>query len=376
MPWISRPAAPARRLPVGSRADPRVAPEPPPRGGLRGLRRARRRARRRPSPRSSATSSSRSILHAQLAAEEGVFDLTDVNAAIAAKIVRRHPHVFGDAEARTASDVNRQWERIKADERSGARRRRGGDGRRDAARRAPSTASAGSCRRSPRARRCRSGRRTSATSGRTIEGVLDKVARGAGRAARGRDAGRAGRGVRRPAVRPRQRRPLAGDRGRGRAPRRPTTSSGAGSRASSARPRERGVALRDLDFDGARRAVGRRQGRGERPSPQRRRAPDDDRQPARTVRADGRVADPAPARVSFELGVQKWAEGSCLVRVRRHRRSCARRRSPIASRRTSAARAPAGSRPSTRCCRGRPPSGPIASRSRASSAAGPTRSSG
>jgi tetrapyrrole methylase family protein/MazG family protein len=60
------------------------------------------------------------ILHAQLAAEEGVFDLTDVHAAIATKIVRRHPHVFGDAEARTASDVNRQWERIKADERAAA----------------------------------------------------------------------------------------------------------------------------------------------------------------------------------------------------------------------------------------------------------------
>ncbi len=59
------------------------------------------------------------ILHAQLAAEAGVFDLTDIHAAIASKIVRRHPHVFGDAEARTASDVNRQWERIKADERAG-----------------------------------------------------------------------------------------------------------------------------------------------------------------------------------------------------------------------------------------------------------------
>jgi tetrapyrrole methylase family protein/MazG family protein len=58
------------------------------------------------------------ILHAQLAAEEGVFDLTDVHAAISTKIVRRHPHVFGDAEARTATDVNRQWERIKADERA------------------------------------------------------------------------------------------------------------------------------------------------------------------------------------------------------------------------------------------------------------------
>ena len=60
------------------------------------------------------------VLHAQLAAEAGVFDLADVQAAIASKIVRRHPHVFGDAEARTASDVNRQWERIKADERAAA----------------------------------------------------------------------------------------------------------------------------------------------------------------------------------------------------------------------------------------------------------------
>jgi MazG family protein len=60
------------------------------------------------------------VLHAQLAAEEGVFDLTDVQAAIASKIVRRHPHVFGDATAKTASDVNRQWERIKADERAAA----------------------------------------------------------------------------------------------------------------------------------------------------------------------------------------------------------------------------------------------------------------
>jgi tetrapyrrole methylase family protein/MazG family protein len=60
------------------------------------------------------------VLHAQLAAEAGVFDLTDVQAAIGEKIVRRHPHVFGDAVARTASDVNRQWERIKAGERAAA----------------------------------------------------------------------------------------------------------------------------------------------------------------------------------------------------------------------------------------------------------------
>jgi MazG family protein len=60
------------------------------------------------------------VLHAQLAAEAGVFDLADVQAALGTKIVRRHPHVFGDAEARTAGDVNRQWERIKAQERADA----------------------------------------------------------------------------------------------------------------------------------------------------------------------------------------------------------------------------------------------------------------
>ena len=60
------------------------------------------------------------VLHAQLAAEAGVFDLADVQAALATKIVRRHPHVFGTAEAHTANDVNRQWERIKADERATA----------------------------------------------------------------------------------------------------------------------------------------------------------------------------------------------------------------------------------------------------------------
>jgi MazG family protein len=68
------------------------------------------------------------VLHAQLAAEAGVFDLADVQAAIATKIVRRHPHVFGEAEARTASDVNRQWERIKAAERAAAAAATGADG--------------------------------------------------------------------------------------------------------------------------------------------------------------------------------------------------------------------------------------------------------
>ncbi len=57
------------------------------------------------------------VLHAQLAAEAGVFDMTDVQAEIGRKIVRRHPHVFGDARVETAGDVNRQWEQIKRAER-------------------------------------------------------------------------------------------------------------------------------------------------------------------------------------------------------------------------------------------------------------------
>lgn len=68
------------------------------------------------------------VLHAQLAAEAGVFDLADVQASIARKIVRRHPHVFGDAVAKTAADVTRQWERIKSEERGEAAAPDGGDG--------------------------------------------------------------------------------------------------------------------------------------------------------------------------------------------------------------------------------------------------------
>ena len=58
------------------------------------------------------------ILHAQFAAEEGEFDLTDVYRSIAGKIVRRHPHVFGDVTADGVEQVLRNWETIKADERA------------------------------------------------------------------------------------------------------------------------------------------------------------------------------------------------------------------------------------------------------------------
>ena len=62
------------------------------------------------------------ILHAQLAAEEGTFDLTDVYRTLGAKIVRRHPHVFADVEVSGAEEVLRNWEAIKAAERTDAGR--------------------------------------------------------------------------------------------------------------------------------------------------------------------------------------------------------------------------------------------------------------
>jgi tetrapyrrole methylase family protein / MazG family protein len=58
------------------------------------------------------------ILHAQFAAEEGAFDLTDVYRSIAAKIVRRHPHVFGGLDVDGERQVLANWESIKAGERA------------------------------------------------------------------------------------------------------------------------------------------------------------------------------------------------------------------------------------------------------------------
>ncbi|MDQ4036036.1 MAG: nucleoside triphosphate pyrophosphohydrolase [Chloroflexota bacterium] len=58
------------------------------------------------------------ILHAQFAAEAGSFDLTDVYRSIAGKIVRRHPHVFGQLEVAGVEQVLTNWETIKADERA------------------------------------------------------------------------------------------------------------------------------------------------------------------------------------------------------------------------------------------------------------------
>jgi tetrapyrrole methylase family protein / MazG family protein len=60
------------------------------------------------------------VFHSVLASEEGQFGLADVARTVYDKLVSRHPHVFGDVEAATAEDVNRNWEQIKRKEKGRA----------------------------------------------------------------------------------------------------------------------------------------------------------------------------------------------------------------------------------------------------------------
>ena len=57
------------------------------------------------------------VFHAEMADEEGLFDLTDVISELNDKLIRRHPHVFSDKSAITASESLTIWEDIKAEER-------------------------------------------------------------------------------------------------------------------------------------------------------------------------------------------------------------------------------------------------------------------
>jgi ATP diphosphatase len=59
------------------------------------------------------------VYHARMAEEAGYFAFPDVVHAITEKMIRRHPHVFGDQEARAAGAVEGFWERIKAEEKTG-----------------------------------------------------------------------------------------------------------------------------------------------------------------------------------------------------------------------------------------------------------------
>jgi MazG family protein len=56
------------------------------------------------------------VFFAQMASEEHKFRIDDSLDAVCEKLIRRHPHVFGDASAKTADDVKRRWDEIKADE--------------------------------------------------------------------------------------------------------------------------------------------------------------------------------------------------------------------------------------------------------------------
>jgi MazG family protein len=58
------------------------------------------------------------VFHARMAQEAGLFGFDDVAAAIADKMVRRHPHVFGDAEIASVAAQNEAWEAHKAAERA------------------------------------------------------------------------------------------------------------------------------------------------------------------------------------------------------------------------------------------------------------------
>ena len=60
------------------------------------------------------------VFYAQVAAERGEFTIEDVVEAIHTKMVRRHPHVFGDASAEDSAEVLRNWEAIKAEEKRAA----------------------------------------------------------------------------------------------------------------------------------------------------------------------------------------------------------------------------------------------------------------
>src|SRR5262250_3316146 len=58
------------------------------------------------------------VFHAQMASEAGRFDFADVVRGLCEKLVRRHPHVFGDATAADADEVLRDWEKHKQAERA------------------------------------------------------------------------------------------------------------------------------------------------------------------------------------------------------------------------------------------------------------------
>lgn len=64
------------------------------------------------------------VFHARMAEEEGRFDFSDVAAGLVEKMVRRHPHVFGDEQGASMERIDSNWESIKAAEQSAKGQRR------------------------------------------------------------------------------------------------------------------------------------------------------------------------------------------------------------------------------------------------------------
>lgn len=59
------------------------------------------------------------VMHARIAEEEGLFTMEDVLKGISEKMIRRHPHVFGDAEVKDSEEVLANWAEIKKEEKKG-----------------------------------------------------------------------------------------------------------------------------------------------------------------------------------------------------------------------------------------------------------------
>lgn len=68
------------------------------------------------------------VFHAQVASERAEFTITDVLQTVIDKLVRRHPHVFGEHRAETAEEVLQNWERLKQEERGGVEKASALDG--------------------------------------------------------------------------------------------------------------------------------------------------------------------------------------------------------------------------------------------------------
>ncbi|HEY9859952.1 MAG TPA: nucleoside triphosphate pyrophosphohydrolase [Candidatus Obscuribacterales bacterium] len=60
------------------------------------------------------------VLQAQIASEQGQFSLTEIAQGISEKLIRRHPHVFGDVEVASVEEVRQNWEQIKDQEKEAA----------------------------------------------------------------------------------------------------------------------------------------------------------------------------------------------------------------------------------------------------------------